>query len=1451
MQLDQPDRDLGDLDRLRGDILDSSLSAVRGWEPLKNHRHTLSVSDVRYEGPQHYSPREENEAILTGNSLGVKMRAQLSLQDNLTGQPIGSKRITLGQVPWLTPRGTFIHNGVDYAVGNQKRLKPGAFVRIKRNGELEAHVNVLPGKGFAHRIFMDPETEVFKMQVGQAELPLISLLRTMGATDRNLTDAWGNEAYSSNVLKDTPSALKKLYGKLVRQPNPGADPVAQREAIRQVFEQMELDPRVTQRTLGGPYSRVDMPTLLRITQKLQAVSRGEEQPDDRDNQANQVVLGPEDLISERLRRPSSEMRRMFWRASFANSMDRFGANPLKKAMASALLHSGLANALEEVNPAELLDQRHRITPMGEGGIPSIDAIPDESRAVNPSHFNYVDPVQTPESSKIGVEGRLSYRVRKGRDGNLYAPFVDARTGQESYLNAEQLEGKILAYPQELNSQQPYVAAIVNGKMQYVPRDKVDFTVRDMTDSFGPMASLVPLKSMSKGHRVSMGSRMLTQALALTDPESPFVQAGRPGGGSFEEQFGRQMGAVFSDQGGYVKAVTPEEVVVVGPTGQETRHPLYDNFVLNRKSFLQQTPVVQVGQQLAPGQLVARSNFTDAKGATALGKNVRVAYVADKGHNYEDAVSISESLAKRLTSEHAYQHNLDVDEGTKLGKHDYQQLFPGKLKKEQLDLFDDNGLIKPGSTVNYNDPLALAARERPQWYGKVGRRAVSFSDAAPRWTHHTPGVVTNAVKTKNGVLVVVKVQEPMQVGDKASGRWGDKGVVGRIIPDDQMPRDKDGKPFEALVNPLGVITRTNPSQVLEAVLGKIVEKTGREPYQIGDFAPDDMVAFAEQELAKHGLSDLEDIEDPATGKTIKQVLTGNRFLMKLHHQAEHKLAGRGENEGYTADDTPAKGGSTGGKRVGMLELNALLSHGAYQNIADVSNIRGQKNERYWSQTMAGFAPPAAETPPVYRKFLAELQGAGIYPLRKNNRLQLMALTNEQVDEFAGDRELQNVETVDWRDMQKPIPGGLFDTTLHGPDGDRWSSIRLHEPLPNPVMEEPARRLLGLTEQKFRETLAGRHKLNAAGDTGAAGIAKVLSQLNVPNEIARTTEIVRNGRKGQRDEALRKLIYLRGAESTGVHPGQWILNRVPVLPPKLRPVSMLQGSNTPVIADPNLLYKEVWDANDNLKQIEGRVDDIGDERLALYDAFKAVTGLGDPIQPQHRQQQVQGLLRHIFGSSSKYGTVQRKLLGSTVDLVGRSVVVPDPDLDLDEVAIPENSAWEVYRPFVVRRLVRRGMPRLQALTEVKDRSERARSELVQEMGQRPVLVNRAPSLHRYSIMAFRPRLTPDNALRANPLIHKGFTLDHDGDQMNFHVPASDAAVREAYDRLLPSRNLLAVSNFRAHQVPQLEFLGGLYAASSRKKNRPAQVFATIAEAILAGKRGQLDDDDPVAIVDTVGI
>jgi hypothetical protein len=813
-----------------------------------------------------------------------------------------------------------------------------------------------------------------------------------------------------------------------------------------------------------------------------------------------------------------------------------------------------------------------------------------------------------------------------------------------------------------------------------------------------------------------------------------------------------------------------------------------------------------------------------------------------GKVFEDAIVISESAAKTMTSEHMYHDSLDIDKETVTGRDAYRNLYPSKYSKEQLSKLDDNGLVKPGQTVQYGDPLMVAYKELEPSPGSMGRK--SRKDASVVWKHHYPGVVTDSAKGKQGFKAYVRANAPMRVGDKLSNRFGGKGVLSDIIKDEHMPRDAQGRAYEVLLSPLGVISRTNSAQMVEAALGKITEKTGQN-YVLPGFSDDDMVDFALNELKKHNLKDKDDVYDPRTKKNIPGIFAGSSYFYKLQHTSEAKGKSRATAT-YTQDDQPAKGGRTGAKHIGDMEIQAILAHGAGNVLKDLKIIKGQKNDEFWRRLKLGETPTMPGTPMVYGKFKELIRAAGVDLREGKSSDDIFAMSNKKAEALTGNREITSGATYG-ASSGKPVPGGLFDPDATGSNskGDRWSFIRLPEPLPNPIMIEPMRTLLDMTQKDFHSIVTGNKSVG--DESGPQALVSMLNKLDYPAERARAIDDIKHGSQAKRDKAVKKLNYLEALMKKDVKASDFMMDRVPVLPPRYRPITKASGMT--MVADPNYMYKTLLESIEDFKDTEELSPTIRSEaREQVYDNYKALVGLTDPKQEKLVQKNVGGILQQIFGKGSpKSGFVQRRVIGTNIDVSGLGVITPNPSLKLNEVGMPEDQAWGLYEPFVIRHLVKNGTPATVAAKSVAEKKGNAYAALKEVIRERPILINRAPTLHKYNIMAFWPVLTKGSTLQVPPAIVKPFAADFDGDTMAYSVPVSADAVRDAQELMMPEKNLLSARNDKPNFAPSNEYLQGLYFASKGAKKKPPIKFKTLADAKKAYRSGKIAIDDPIQIME----
>lgn len=1352
------------------------IDSAKNIPVVSNNRFKLFFTDIKLEGPDSISATEAKKAVLNNKSLYRKLTAVANLEDVKTGNLIDQKKITLAAIPYFTPHGTFVINGVEYTLANQMRLKPGVYHRQKESGEYEAHFNPLPGQGVSFRVELNPASGKFNIVVEQASIPAYTFFKILGITDEQMSTTWGNDIYKLNIIPEykEEAVINRLFEKFVRKSPRSYSTEAKIQAIRQAVYSLKMDPETVNFVLQRRDTHITPDLVLASTKKLLDISRGLQTTDDRDSLVFQLLMDPSDLISERISNADRLLKQLLWKITYKQSLKPLSSGFLNKHVIAAIFDSGLGQPLEEVNPADILDQVTRISRLGTGSIASTENIPSEARSVQPSHFGFIDPVRTPESLKAGVDLRIASGAKKGLRNNFYIPVLEVKTNRLVWQTPLKLFDKKLTTIDQLNSNSENIFGFYRGNIEIFPKDQIDYVFPFGEYSFNHLSNLVPLKSAIKGQRLAMGSRYIAQSVPLVKPESPLVQTALPENPrlSFYKIYSPFFAAIYSDSDGTVVKVSEDQIIVEDKNKNKKIYNLYNEYPLNRKTFIHNTPVVSVGTKVTKGQLLAKSNFTNDLGEIAVGINAKVAYLPFGGANYEDSIAISESFAKKLASEHMFQELVETSTDVKVGKDQYLAIFGGTFTNEQLKNIDEDGVVKPGTILKYGDPVILSIRHRPLTHKLLfaGKKA-RFIDNSVKWENDAEGVVVDVIKSKKFVLVTIKSIFPVKPGDKLSGFYGDKGVIAAIIPDDLMPRDENDKPFDALLNPAVIITRRNPAQIYEAALGKIASAKNFK-YLIDDFSKtiyrnDEIINyqslpdFVINEGKKYGIKFYENVTDPVTGKVIPRIFTGVKYLMKLYHLAELKESGRSFGE-YTAEGLPAKGGEEGSKKFAPQDVHVLLAHGATEVIRDAKLIRGQMNPEFWSIYISGHAPPVPKIPLVYDKFLHELKGLGANVVRSNYRTFVFPLSDSEIKKLVGERYLRNTETVDWKHNLEPISGGLFDYELTGGhSGVIWSGIKLEEPVINPIALPMVMSLLRLTEQQVIDLYVGKLSIN--GKTGPEGLKKLLSEINPKSELEGLKSKLSSVRRSDFDAELRRFSYLWTLYRYNIKPEELMWSVIPVIPPKFRPISLLAESETQIVHDYNYLYKEVFTANEALKELKNKVDDLSNERLTLFNAVQGLVGLSDPIHPKNKARQVKGILSHIFGSSPKFSTVLQKLVGSTVDLTGRAVVVPDMNLDIDEIGIPVEMAWEIYKPFVMRRLVRRGLPRYRAIEETEQRTELAKNELLNEMSERPVIVNRSPLLHKYGELAFWPKLTYDNVIHVSPPVVKGFNMDFDGDSV----------------------------------------------------------------------------------------
>ncbi len=1449
----------------------ATIKSISTHFPVEGKKRILRLKSVSVKDDNTHvdSVAKQKDVKLKGKTWGAPIYGEVELVDKATGKVIDSGRVSLGTLPKPTRRFSYIVRGEERQIHNQLRLKSGVYTKETQAGGISQEWNLSKGLGFS--MDFDSDTKKFRIQYGTKSYPAYSILKTLGVDDEDLERTWGKEILNANRVtgRVETSNLLHLSQRLTGQ---SSDSLKEAQTnIRAAFDKTELRPDSTKLTLGKELKQVDGSALVLGSKKLLNVIRGVEEADERDQLQFKDVFGAEDHLEERIStRGRSEIQRKLKRkidnadsVSKVVTIDTFG-----KAIDSFFSSSSVSDRPKQLNPMGFISGHRRTTIFGEGGILNENQFTPEAQSINPTQMGFLDPVQTPESSRIG--GILQIALGAAKHGKeLKTRVFNLKTKQYEWLNSEQANKAIIAFPDQYKKVgKDYVprntevkVMDASNEVRAVSANKVQYVISSPKGMFDFSANSIPFLQNNQGNRTSVAAKQLEQSVALVDREEPLVQNKTDGNFTFEEVLGK-LNSHTAPVDGQVIDVKEDRIIIQGTNRKKHEVELYKDFPLNdNKSAINSQPLVKVGDTVKKGQLVADTNFT-RNGKLALGKNLEVSYMPYQGYNFEDGIVISETAAKKLTSEHMTRHSVQAGESTILDKNRFMAETAGQWTNRQSNNLDELGVVKKGTRVKPGDLLIAvlkkteASREL-QELQKISKSAFRPVKAQPViWEADYEGEVVEVFKSGKDITVHVKSQSPVVIGDKLVGRHGNKGIVTHIVADNEMPHKQNGRPVDVLLNPAGISTRINLGQCLETAAGKIAQKTGK-PYVVDNFNADikDYTEKVLKDLKKVGISDKEKITDPRSGE-VYETLTGPQYILKLEHMAEKGVSARNVGR-YDSNMQPKQGGKASGVTMDSGGLYAMLAHGARENIREFQAIKGERNDDYWAALQNGEVPPAPETPFAYRKFVGYLKTMGVDVNKEGNKLHLGPLTDEQVLSMSNGEITKPDIPLKHSSANEilPEPGGLFDPKITGTTsithglGERWGHMKLTERLPNPTFEKPIRSLLGLTQKAYENVIAGSQKIDGA--TGPEAIVSALDKIDVSSELQKLEASVQ-GLKGPRlNDASRKIKYLRVLNERKLNARQaYTLQHIPVLPPKMRPVTVLDSGDIRT-DDVTEMYRQLGTINTQLKDLQDlgvpkEAEEMTSLGASLYDGLKGLSLTGMEYKQRHRK----GILELIGGKSGmtqpKNAFFQSKVIGKRQDMSMRGVIVPEPSLGMDEVALPESAAMAAYKPFVMRRMRQSGYAPGQAVQAIKDKEPIVYNMLEAEMKSRPVLLKRDPVLHKYGVQAFKPVLTKGSAIKIHPLATGGFNADFDGDKMAAFVPISNKAVDEAW-KMLPSKNLFSSSHGGLMFRPTHESLLGLHQLTRTDGKKTGLVFQTGAAAAKAVKQGKIGITDVVTIRD----
>jgi DNA-directed RNA polymerase beta subunit/DNA-directed RNA polymerase beta' subunit len=1425
--------------KVQNDAMKKAIQAsVNNIFPIVNKNKQLNISNIRVVDELNDNDFPlQREIKLNRKTWDMPIVADFTLVDTDTGRVLDrmeSKKI--GNLPKITNRYTTLIDGNEYQTANQFRRKSGIYSRLKKNGELEAEFNLSKGRNF--KMMMDPETGVFYLIFANRKYRVWTLLNTLGVQDKDFLKVWDKDILERNkkgAYNTEESELKSIYN-IVYNKQPKTLDEAQAGLIRYFTDGTEMSGDVNKLTLGEAFTKVNAESLLATSKKLLDINKGEEVPDERDSLVFKDFYTIDDLVNSYFEKSSKVLKSKLERnlglrerikevvtpSTFSDPVKRF------------FTVGDLASTPPQTNPITILSETRKTTPMGTGGIESSHAVTVDMRNLHPSHLGFLDGTSTPESGKVGVTLGLASEIKK-KGKNLYTPVRDLNNKLHWFSPLEMYENTV-GFPDQfkLSPNQDKLVPINNtvkamqkNKTVELPASEVKYYLRSPKTMFAIQTNLMPFLANTQGNRASTGARMMTQALPLLNPDAPLLETKRDKDSTYEQLAGHSLGP-NSEVSGIVTKIDDNYIYVKDKNNTEHKHGMYKDFPLNQDGFVNSYPIVEVGQNVKEGDLLAGNNYTKGD-KIALSKNLNVGFLSYKGLNFEDGVVLTEGAAKKLTHETIHKENVYFSPKlTVFNKEKFNAWYPDVLTQANYNKLNSNGIIGKGQRVINGDVIAayLVEKEMNDLDNALKKLdKITFNKYEKKiltWDNDDPGVVIDVKQVGRNIDIYIKAEHPLKEGDKISSLWGNKGIVTKIIPDDEAPHRPNGEPIEVMMSAEGIPGRMNIGQVHGMAASKIADKTGK-PFIINNFEnPDGDATKTLIDKAKElGIEYDEVLTDGKNGKKlVKPVFVGKQPIIKLRHIIEKKQ-GSHSIGAYDVYEQPA---GKGAQRVGSLDVYGYLAHGAKNNLEEFATIKGRKNEEYWRDLQFGLPPGKPARNFVWEKMMADLKGMGVNTEKNGSKIRIMPMTDKDIMAMSSG-EIKDPGTLLIGKNLLAKKGGLFDKDITGgAKGTNWAHFNLATRLPNPMFEDAVIKLLGLTENSYADIIAGKQELN--GEKGPQAIVKALGAIDVPNELKNKKEELKIAPPTNVNKLNTTVKYLSALSNLKMTPTEaYTLSKLPVTPPQFRPIYPLPSGDL-MISDINKHYKDIGVVNNglkaNMKDNNLTKEKEIESQAVLYNTVKALQGIIDPMT--YSKQKYKGFLKE-FGKI-KTGTVHGRAWSKSQDLSGRSTITIEPDLDIDEVGVPHDMAYNMWKPLIIKELKSYGLKASEAKKQYTDKTDLSKKALVQVASSRPVIINRAPSLHKHSIQAFNPVLVDGKSIKLNPLIFSGFNADLDGDTMSIMTPIGTQAIEEAKD-IMPSKILFKHGDNAL--VPELskDYIYGLYQASKLGSNT-GKIYKTITDA-----------------------
>lgn len=1019
-------------------FLDEGLiEELESFSPITDYTGKLELHFLGKEYRLRRPKYDVDEAKRRDSTYAVQMYVPTRLINKETGE-IKEQEVFIGDLPLMTDRGTFIINGAERVIVNQIVRSPGVYYKkeIDKNGRSAFNASLIPNRGAWLKFETDKNDLVWVRIDKTRKLSAQVLLKSLGLSDGEIFDSLRHPEYFQKTIEkegqfNEEEALMELYRKL----RPGEPPTV--SGGQQLLDSRFFDPKRYDLGKVGRYKlnkklRLTVPETTRVLTAPDILAAIDYlinlefdvgSIDDIDHLGNRRVRSVGELLQNQVRVGLNRLERIIRERMTVSDADSLtpaslvNPKPLVAAIKEFFGSSQLSQFMDQTNPLAELTHKRRLSALGPGGL-TRERAGFAVRDIHPSHYGRICPIETPEGPNAGLIGSLATHARVNAYGFIETPFFQVDNGRALkdqaplYMTADEEDDLRVAAGDVTMDENGFILGEqvpVRYRQEFTTTTpaEVDYVAVSPVQIISVATSLIPFLEHDDANRALMGSNMQRQAVPLLHPERPLVGTG------LEAQAARDSGMVIvSRTDGDVTYVDANRIRVRPSTGHEIEYLLQKYQRSNQDTCLNQRPIVFSGDRVVAGQILADGSATEG-GELALGQNVLVAYMPWEGYNYEDAILISERLVSDdvYTSIHIEKYEIEARQ-TKLGPEEITREIPN-VGEDALRQLDETGIIRIGAWTDSGDILVGKVTpkgesdqppEEKLLRAIFGEKARDVRDNSLRVPNGEKGrVVDVRVFTREqgdelppGANMVVRVyvaqKRKIQVGDKMAGRHGNKGIISRILPQEDMPYLPDGTPLDIVLNPLGVPSRMNVGQVFECLLGwaghnldvrfKIIpfdEMYGEEASRLTTHGK---MMEAREKVGQDWVFNPDNagkikVYDGRSGEPFdRDVTVGKAYMLKLVHLVDDKIHARSTGPYSLVTQQPLGGkAQQGGQRFGEMEVWALEAFGcAYilQELLTVKSDDMQGRNEALNAIVKGKAIPRPGTPESFKVLMRELQ-----------------------------------------------------------------------------------------------------------------------------------------------------------------------------------------------------------------------------------------------------------------------------------------------------------------------------------------------------------------------------------------------------------------------------------------------------------------------------------------------